>query len=369
MQEQRAALSSLNFVWIGPPNFKQGGHDVVGVESIARHQPKNPMVFWCQEAYVNEYRIYFKEKGIQIEVKSIDAYLNEAVQEELTSNRLISANSNLNQPKRKSLQAETKEHPPSLDDAVQVSSIYRTLLSEQRNQIVDRVCFKDLFFLFLLSREGGYVLDTNIQAMKDQLPIFSEYDYYHFPVLAGQHVEVWMQYCPLRDRERVQKSLKYYLDQYASEFRPLFFNLSKDYSPKHHALIGEIAIAAVCLKNQDNYIGPDPIRSVNVWKCSDLEGADVRMDELNLFKEYYNSHKENREADYHTAQFHCFMGQPDRLLFDLDHGISPNYKGNSKDKDKTLLHIAMGHVNFNQGDKDYLTRIPDKLNAISVMPA
>ena len=75
----------------------------------------NSIVFWCQACCVERYDAFFKSKGVTIEVKSIEHYL-ETCQIERENAAFIQ-------------QEYTK-----------------IILDPARNKIIDRVYFKDMFF-------------------------------------------------------------------------------------------------------------------------------------------------------------------------------------------------------------------------------
>ena len=74
---------TLNFIWIGPPQFDRGGHDVLGLESFdenfkrcfSAEEETNPMVFWCLQEYADIYTQYFLKHQINARVQGIEAHL------------------------------------------------------------------------------------------------------------------------------------------------------------------------------------------------------------------------------------------------------------------------------------------------------
>lgn len=315
----------INFVWIGEPRFDKGGQDVLGPESFDLNFKKfpqdnpNPMVYWCQERYLESYDAYFKSKGIVIEVQSIENYLRTCPLERDSAEFLFK---------------EYKE----------------TILDDNRNRIIDRVYFKDMYFNYILATQGGYVLDTNIMA-DTQLPtILSDYPTFMFPVISATKkrpkpvAEVWMQYAPPQDLVRAKLCLEKYIELYSK-------SSTLSYTKAHHTAIGKIAVDAVLLNNTlalDGSISP-PHNSVHVWRA-DFEGAHARIMALPIIKEYYNTHRPNQNKCYSPSHIHVLVLRIERLQFDLDHGISPDLVSTTTEdfqtlgynaSDESLLHTAI----------------------------
>ena len=133
-------MTVINFVWIGEPKFDKGGQDVLGPESFDLNFKKfpqdmpNSIVFWCQACCVERYDAFFKSKGVTIEVKSIEHYLETC--------QIVRENAAFIQ------QEYTK-----------------IILDPARNKIIDRVYFKDMFFNFILATQGNYVLDDSPRSL------------------------------------------------------------------------------------------------------------------------------------------------------------------------------------------------------------
>lgn len=333
------AKSRINFVWIGPPKITQGGHDVIGIESIQRNYDKffpeskesgccsfwrspksdrNPLVFWCQSKYIKTYQKYFKEKSIVAKIESVDDYISKT----------------------------------GADHCLTVEKVYRDLLKAPLGgkTIRDRVTFKEIFSLFLLSTQGGYFLDSNIQAMDDKPVNFSEHSQFRFPAIRSESsLEVWMLYCPLNDKRRARKSLKYFLDNYLiceQQYR-------KNYNlEQYHKNLGRLVVDAVCLGDQRAYLVEN---HPNTWACSNFSAAQTNVPTHNLIKVYYNTHKPHQEHAYSSAHYDAMHGKTERLKFHLDHGINVNLTANANSKghpdmtyeswNETLLHGAVSCAN------------------------
>lgn len=324
----------LNFVWVGPPRFDQGGQDIVGPETIDANfkafpelnSPPNPMVFWCQSVYVRQYQEYFTSKGIAIHVASIEDYLKTC---------------------------ETEK-----DKAQIILEHYHELIETPgRNQILDRVYLKDMFFNLILATKGDYVLDTNVQATGLEKPVyFPAYDKFMFPWVKERKFgppkpDVWMQFAPPKS-ELAKQLLDCYLDLY-KKAREIYQDYL--YSEIHHRLIGIVAVNAACLQN--NLMKNMEIISTyqndyrDTWAGGLLiDGSDVNITPLGVSKEYYNSHKDNQEDSYGGPQMHAYNGNLEKLNFDLTHGINPDIEANIRchihyTNNETLLHIAMRYSN------------------------
>ncbi len=309
----------LNFVWIGAPRIDKGGHDIIGPESIDRNfqhfspEERNPIVFWCQEAFQQVYKDYFTAKGLKIEVKSIEAYLSEFKTEDNT--------------------------------ATEIQQIFSKLTHPDRNKIIDCVYLKDLFFNVLLATQGDYVLDTNIQTDLTAPVNFPKYTKFMFPWVSDTS-ELWMQYAPPDNLSRAKKVLRCYLDLYQNAVK--IFN-EQGYSAEYHKQEGIIASAAIRLKNC-KVINNFMTETCDVWRCGFLKNTEIAVPGFNVHKEYYNSHKENQEYVYKGPHAHAIFGKVDKLEYELNHGIHPDFEANprcavepSLDYDannETLLHLA-----------------------------
>ena len=323
---------SLNFVWVGEPRFTQGGQDVLGPESFDRNfkifaqEHPNPMIFWCQQQYCEVYADYFKSKTINIKTASIEQYLQTC-----------------------SLNRESAEFL--------LQEYSHTILDKSRNQTIDRVYFKDMFFNYILATQGNYVLDTNVQADLSVAVTVMPYPTFMFPCLEHSKrtsaPEVWMQYAPPEDLSRAKKCLLAYISLYKKAAKLID---GKFYTPQHHKLAGIIAVNALLIQDEPTKLSnalpisqyqQDP--SYQVW-ATKTGNVQASIPALCIIKEYYNSHLPNRDMSFSAPHAHVLDGLLQNLLFDLNHGINPDLQSNSfhsVDKldydmiNATLLHIAM----------------------------
>lgn len=324
----------VNFVWLGPPAFNHGGQDVMGIDSFVdnfrQFGQENPLVFWCQEAYKQEYLEYFAKNKMNVTVYSIEEHLQRAMQ---NSNKYAQ------------------------ETATTVFNIYQLLMSAERTvhvdeaiQIKDRMRIKNLFFLFLMATQGGYVLDTNICALPGTPITLPSYDQFHFPWVEARKItraEIWMEYSPVHDLSRAKLSLDLLLEQYNTNSN--FLNAIQEDNE-----FGTGMMALNCVTFFENQF----IENM-MWKAKFLPNSeDYIVPELNIVKEYYNSHK-NTPHKYSAKQLHALRGQVDKVRNDvIKYKIDPgsfssntlrNESGLNYDaSNETLLHIAMREM----GDDD-----------------
>lgn len=319
---------NLHFTWIGEPRFAAGGQDVIGPSSFSTNfntfysssQPRPNMKFWCQEEYADDYRNYFSKHEITIEVCAIGAYLVQ----------------------------HTEQSPYA---KVLINHYQELLANPARNHILDRILFKDPFVYFLLATEGGYTLDTNVQALAD-LPVYlPEYPNFRFPYLEETDElfgtgDVWILYSPPHDPRRAQACLEKYFTLY--EQKTKFVEL---YSKKHHMIAGEIAVSALLLTESRPFYNDQDNPLAQVWKCQKFIKLDVEITNLGVTKEYYNSHYFKQEHRYGAPHMHVYYNQLTRLRWDLEHGIHVDVTNNPSQlyqptialsaENQTLLHLAV----------------------------
>lgn len=347
MQEKSTVISKkiepINFVWVGPPKYNQGGHDVVGISSIAsnfsKFGQKNPLIFWCENKYKQEYEKYFSDNGIPVTVNAIEEHLE-------------------------AKSSDTNQVGYVRTKATQVDNIYRTLfddkrvkiLEEKQNtdiQIKDRVRFKNVFFLFIVATEGGYVLDTNIRAPEDVQVDFTSFDTFHFPLTQEEskpdQVEIWMLYSPEPNFERARNSLNNALCKY-SAYLPLL--CWQGLSSNDIDRMGNVsAVNSITLSPSNDL---HDIQA-NIWKAKRLSNSnDFYVEEINVIKEYYNTHYGNTDDNYSIIQLHAAFGQIDRIRDDIKYGLKPGefVRNPCRESSKlsfdavneTLLHIVMRYL-------------------------
>lgn len=330
-------IEPIHFVWIGPPKFKLGGQDVIGIMSITENFKKygqqNPLIFLCQKEYQPDYINYFAENNIKITVSSLEDYLDKNIVEKQTT---------------------------------ALREIYTTLLSTQRIndvslqvQMKDRVRIKNLFFLFLVVIEGGYVLDTNVRATKDKKVNFISYETFHFPWVEDKHwpaiADIWMLYSPHKHLPRAEKSLNHAIANYHAQWNEIMLERS-------HDICGDIqATQSVTLaqpRKRESFIH-------NTWLAETRNNPNnYLVKNVNVLKEYNNSHYSNKEHQYSAPELHAFYAQPGMIKKDIQYGLDPRlfarhhkkisfsrkYNKMYDAENETLLHIVMRKLNSSRGE-------------------
>lgn len=301
-------MPALNYIWIGPPQLRSGGHDVCGPVSVAMNVKKfsstNTIVFWCQGDYVRIYEEYFAGKILDIKVSSIDQYLRDYVSGTTGDCR---------------------------SEAREVLRQYKKRVLENTNaKAFEYVTMKNLFFNFILATQGGYVLDTNIQAQGDRTVCFIEHNKFRYPLLNQEDPEVWMQYAPASNLTQPKICLKAYIGyliKSESEKKPSDYLRGKavDALMRHTSFMSE------------------------PWKMTWDQGLDVNITSMNIFKEYYNTHVASAALMYPQVHAHVHARKMDRLMRDLEYGLSVDQAANTKNADiynlelqnETLLNLAL----------------------------
>ncbi len=292
--------SALNYVWVGPPRLKKGGHDVIGINSLWQNYEthhfnetdRNPLVFWCQSQYCEDYKAYFNQQKMKVAVKSIDAFLEE---------KLVGQ----------------KEIPIE-----KINAVFKKLTKDpERNKIIDYVCIKDLFYLLILATNGGYVIDTNVLAADDKPVTFpagkEEPTHFTFPFLDNNVPEVWMQFCPPEDQDTIISSI-------ACWFR-LFENASfpKPYTEDYHAKVAALGVNAISCGDLAMFTKICRVNPANFWCCETSEQASIiHLAQFNLTKEYFNSHLQHRQEAFSGQHVHIIYGEAKKVKFDCEHGLN-----------------------------------------------
>ena len=303
--------ASLNYIWVGPPKSKVGGElasDVAKVVEMAK-QVKNPISFYCLDEHAEEYKELFKSLGIEnVTVEPINAYFDSV----------------------------SKQNPSLRKQVSQMKAMKKRLISPSRNQIIDRVSFKDAFVLFLLASKGGYTLDTNISLDQqklqgldgDSLYTFPSYDKIKVPHDSAYYPEVWLMYSPPHSLT-AQRMLDYYLAKFDDLQRTYHEGHEEDNEVTsiyqyHKAIVGLMVYEAVyrCVdpegrefftpqeytdapqddfwfveEHEDDFVstGKDKQENTGIildprWRYR-MSGMDATFPDLPIIKRYENSHK------------------------------------------------------------------------------
>ena len=293
----------IHFTWIGPPQFDTGGHDVMGPESFEAnfaetlYDTRNPMIFWCQAAYLEAYQNHFRQKNVTIEVKAIETFL----QEQLVA--LQGLDDPINENKRIITQRV-------LDTYNELST-----MNEGETTISAKNCvrIKDIFSTFLLSAISGYVLDTNVCCIKPKPrhgEIFSPLREFMFPVICEDkkiiQVDVWMYYAPEG----------FFGDEHW--FTKTYFEIWDQQEPEYKSIPGYAATSSLH-KLIDHYRD-----HAGAWQAILDPNSGYISTHDYLYKEHFNTHQVQVGIPCTRIQRHLLVGDSEKVKFDLDHGISPN---------------------------------------------
>src|SRR3990167_9850228 len=139
------ALPEIHYLWVGPPTKDNvnslPGHDIAGPIRLCKEfqkdiyddKEKNNIKFWCLKEYCDDYRKLFMSQGVQIEVCAIEEFL------------------------------EKQNHDD--DTCVLAENLKKISLAislAEKINVGDLIDFKDRFSLYLLTKQPGYFLDTNV---------------------------------------------------------------------------------------------------------------------------------------------------------------------------------------------------------------
>ncbi len=301
---------AVNLVWIGPPKFNQGGQDVIGITSIAENfkqfGQKNPLIFWCQEQYKKDYIDFFAKEGIPVQVNSVEEYLKQLNKE----------------GSEEYIRIKAKE-------VLQIYNNLNTRTDDPDIKIKDRVRIKNLFFFFLMACEGGYVLDSNVCAAKDLEAKFPSHNQFHFPWNRGRCAELWMMYSPKEQLERARSSLNMAVNNYKLNPFANFINKDNRFGSSNMAIFWLTLQYASRVENHKEHVWDSRFES---------SSCNYVVEELNLFKEYYNSHYVERHKKYGVYHVHAMAGQVGKIEKDLHYGIDPNLKTNNEKQFSIFNH-------------------------------
>lgn len=191
-------MPKAHYLWIRPPPDGKTcpfGHDIAAIRrTAAACEPEVTLNFWCLESQVEHYRAVFADTA-NTQVRSIEAYLT------------VQAHSG--EPEKAEAKTDD-ESTKTAHFAQRASKALKTLLEQsyadrpyEQNIIRDRVTAKELIAFFLLYREGGYVLDSNVRPAPsaEQITLI-EYDKFGVPLLpdidcTGKRAkDGWLMYSP-----------------------------------------------------------------------------------------------------------------------------------------------------------------------------
>ncbi len=241
----------VNYIWIGPApkDAILQGQDVDGAKQMAEQNSHNPIRFWCLASEVQYYQAEFKNHAVEVH----------AVEE-----LFVGAN---------------KDVP----EVQQCKDIFDTCLNPDpakgRNTIRDRTTVKNAVSVLILLLQGGYTLDSNIrplQAGSVSLPDYKKFKYPKMKDRSGDYPEIWMMFSPQNNQSFMKKIFaELYNCWDHSEF------LRKGISPEEYrdsVTRWLDVMATMTSEYQDE----------DYWIFKTID--DARIEELNLFKIYNNSH-------------------------------------------------------------------------------
>jgi hypothetical protein len=174
MSVPRQTFPIVHYIWVGPPPKETGGepgHDVLGPVKMASLNSSNPLQFWCLEEQQQKYIERFKQYK-NITVVAIESFLK------------------IRQSKESIFFAE----------AAATMTILSEHLRLERNTVRDKVSVKNIFSLFLLLSQGGYVADTNIIPATSvrEISLPTLYELYvprsYNPDLQRYQIDYWIMY-------------------------------------------------------------------------------------------------------------------------------------------------------------------------------
>jgi hypothetical protein len=264
---------SIHYIWIGPltkPNSQVPGHDVAGPLLMAKKNNKNPIYFWCLDAYCKEYQALFQAHPT-VTVCSIEHYLQQTMHQH--------------------------------KDANLFSDIVKSILASEM-RIKDRVIIKDGFSLYLLANAGGYILDTNILPQQSsetiELPFLPDV---MIPAKTDNpkkidDIDCWILYSPKAN---------------LNVTTAIFSNYLKFYQAAHSA-------NSTLEKYSEQYYNQQPAwtltplyaelkrQSIKGWQFK--RGATfATIESLNLIKTFSNSHVYEMRESYDKSFFASTFGK------------------------------------------------------------
>ncbi len=251
----------IHYSWIGSPTASgKKGHDTDGVMAMANNNDSNKIVFWCLEKHEAHYKEKFS-KLTNVTVRSVESCFTD------------------------------EKFESDLRDKLKIS--YDALLKNTKRPLTvrDNVAFKNVFTLFVLSTQGGYTLDTNVEPMrwkKVRLNAVNEFTTACLLVPDQENqTECWMMASPEDAANKSKEKAAY--SGYVNEVIKIiddFSNNKKNY------------------KEYSNELGRQMIEFIDKQEPGRLFGvvgdAVAFFGDLELQKQYANTHK-SYVADYYSS--------------------------------------------------------------------
>lgn len=288
---KKLEIPNINYVWVGPPATKsssdQPGSDIAYVIEMMKFC-KNPATYFCLDKHVEHFRALFAEKQVQINVESIESFLKKMT---------------------RSQDAEISLY------AKKMLEILGIQLGPARNEIRDRVFFKDAFTFFLLAAQGGYTLDTNLRivdpAKTFTLEACDQFKAPHNLIADHPTPDVFIMYAPSDNRDQANKMISYYLLHWDSAQKELY--CSKDdiiRISRFHKAMAQLSIDSLITGLKPTHKAADDhavdMQLDPAWQFAALRPDEfplpagsvhaVRIAGLPLIKIFSNSHKPEYEV-------------------------------------------------------------------------
>jgi len=295
---------TVHYIWIGPPTSEMKeqssilpGQDTCGVKAMSSHCQE--INFWCLSQHTEYYHECFA-KFKNVKICPIQSYLDKNL-----------------------------TYDP---EALYVKSTLEKILGKDRNLVRDRVTFKELLALYLLQKEGGFVLDTNIFPSPNSKVKLDDEPNKDFKMVSvnGQDEEfsqdVWLQYAK-PETKRAKSCLEFWKTKF--EYLDKVLQLELDNKPAikypewYHNKLGQLVIAAPRLNDWRDSSAPQQTESIGFFKAlrpleGDLQNAFMTIPGLNIEKWYFNSHKYEHMPSVWQIYIFIQAGRADMIELFLD---------------------------------------------------
>jgi hypothetical protein len=279
--ETPPSYAPISYIWIGElTDEKKGisGHDFAGPMAMAAVNKKNPIFFYCLDAYKAEYERQFSGHK-NIEIVSIEAYLEKGLR---VFPELVAPVKNLFDTSLNRLSLPTQDRP-----AEPVSTR-------------DRVTVKDAMAFLLLyagnmrdtATAPGFIIDTNVRPSEEgtplQLPCFDKIYIPGFNSSDDHSFDCWAMYSPRQGTAEA----KYFLTQYLAAWRQAQeVRIAKGAgSLEYFDALGKGLMSLGSAIKEG---------TISTWETSFRgEGMIIKLPMLGIRKTYYNTHKPFNRARY-----------------------------------------------------------------------
>lgn len=269
LESKEAQFPTVNYIWFGPRSIRDEdvpGQDVNGPKAMLEANNDNPIVFWCLEKYEKDFKKEFEVKGERkVEVRSIESYVEDEIAK-------------------------------GSESAMKFKEIMAKLL--QRGWRRDMVALKELFGLFVLVNEGGYLLDSNVGPEKGKRVRLKQYEKCRVPKLQnltrGNPIECWMIFSPYAGHPTIKGIWEAYVKK--SEELDAALDEKKITNETYVISLGPTSIRPIveALDKKDG--------QMETWAAvaidEDGSGRHWAVVDENLIKTYDNTHKWHRRKTF-----------------------------------------------------------------------